>query len=194
MVWQSFWRLTTSVERLTVNVVISPNRATFPKASEQAPKPAIYCGVNTTQYWGAGIFFLTAFRRIHVPHPHLGIITEQAVSSEQHQLYSYNAGIDWFLNCCWPFQALLRPLSLIGYCSWDWSKFEINLVRYSGLSVSLRVGTMSLSNWGLISVESTDWMSVWAARIYSTAVSSLEHNSTKHLWCELPTWLLSSFL
>lgn len=81
----------------------------------------------------------------------------------------------------------------MGYCSWGRSKSEINLVQYSTLSVSLRVGAVSLSNWGLISVESASWMSVWAARIGSTAVSGLEHNSTKHIWCELLTWLLSSF-
>lgn len=124
--------------------------------------------------------------------PPLGIMTE---SSMHQPSDSSLLTIVWFLSVCGPFQVtVLQLLSLAGYCSWDWSKFEINLVQCSGLSVSLRVGTTSLSNWGLIGVESMDWMSVWAARIYSTAVSGLEHNSTKHLWCELPTWLLSSFL
>lgn len=86
--------------------------------------------------------------------------------------------------------------SIIGYCSWDWGGFEINLVKYSELSVTswCRYHVDRLSNWGLMSVERRDWMSVWAARVYSTAVSGLKHNSTKHIWCELPTWLLSSFL
>lgn len=48
---------------------------------------------------------------------------------------------------------------------------------------------MSSGNWGLISVESTNWMSVWAARICSTAVSDPERNSKQHPWCELPTRL-----
>lgn len=46
-------------------------------------------------------------------------------------------------------------------------------MQYSGLSVSISVGATLLSNWDLISVEGIDWMSVWAAWIYSTAVSSL---------------------
>lgn len=130
------------------------------------------------------------------PYPSVGIVAEQAVSSRQHQLSHYFIVLDaiWFLNCCGPFETLLGQLSLIGFCSWGWSKFEINLVQLRGVSVSLHVGTMSLSNWGLISVESRDWMSVWSARIYSIAVSGLECNSTEHLWCELPTWLLSVFL
>lgn len=68
----------------TVNIVISPNRTTFPKASEQAPKPATLCEHNTTL---RGVDLLCcSIQGDPCSHPPVGIIPEQAVSSEQHQL------------------------------------------------------------------------------------------------------------
>lgn len=77
----------------------------------------------------------------------------------------------------------------------DHFKWQFCCLCHSWPTVGAKcVGTMSSSNWGLISVESTNWMNVWAARICSTAVSDLERNSTQRPWCELPTWLRISFL
>lgn len=60
------------------------------------------------------------------------------------------------------------------------NKCEFNLVQYREVSVSLCVGIMPLSNWSLISIERRDWMSVWAGRIHSTAVSGLGCTVIQH--------------
>lgn len=102
-----------------------------------------------------GTCSLSAFRKFCVPAlPR--VISEQ---TKKHQLADQSL-VGTVLSSRGPCQVtVLQPWPFWGYCSPDRSQCEINLVQYIGLSVSVCVGTMSLSNWGLISVESMKCLS-----------------------------------